>query len=501
MKIFSAKQVREWDAYTLTHEPVSSSALMERAAICCYKWLIRHFDPKTSFVIFCGTGNNGGDGLAIARMLVQANYKTFIYILEGNSRSEDFSANLARLQPLTKSIKLIYNDNFPVFDGDEVIIDSLFGTGINRPLTELGASVVTQINNSKQPIVSIDIPSGLIPDEPTPGDVIVRANYTLTFQVLKLAFMLPQSGKYCGELHVQNINLHTDYYNSVTTPFNTIDPEKIKEIYKPRTSFTHKYDFGHALLFAGSKNMMGAAVLCAHACLRAGAGLATLKTEEGTQTVIQSTLPEAISSTEKDWKILAVKKSAIGFGPGLEQDTNNQQLLGDIIKNYEGALVVDASGLQLLAIDVEILQRENNSPVILTPHTGEFEKLFGKTTNDFERLNLCIGKAAVFNCIIVLKGHHTAVVSPTGETWFNMNGNAGMATAGSGDVLTGIITGLLAQNYAPFEACIFAVYLHGMAGDIAAEKMSPESMIAGDIINNLGEAFKCIAKSVSGKYL
>ncbi|MEO6229723.1 MAG: NAD(P)H-hydrate dehydratase [Ferruginibacter sp.] len=496
MKLFTANNIRQWDAYTIEHEPINSIDLMERAANACYHWLIDHFNNDPHYIIFCGTGNNGGDGLAIARLLLLAEKSVQIFLLEEGKRSADFETNFARLQPLLNDSNIIIEENFSTIEKEAVIIDALYGTGLSRPLVGKSAEVVNAINRLKNKVISIDIPSGLFTDQDSTGNPIVIANHTLSFQTHKLAFMMTENGQYTGNIHILNIGLHQSFYNSTPTPFYTIDQNLISSIFKPRNQSSHKYNFGHALLYVGSKNMMGAAVLCAKACLKSGVGLVTVHTEEQTQAIIQTSLPESICSTESDWKTLAAKKAAIGIGPGMELLKTNETLLKELLYDFDGGLVVDASALQILVTNLNILNKKRSSPVILTPHTGEFEKLFGKTSNDFERLKLCMEKAKEHQCFIVLKGPHTLIASPDGEAYFNTTGNAGMATAGSGDVLTGILTGLLAQGYAEKDACILGVYLHGLAGDIGAKKISQEALISGDIIDYLGEAFKQVYTSL-----
>lgn len=493
MKIFSAAQIRQWDAYTIANEPISSVDLMERAASACCRWITDHFSGKNIYTIFCGTGNNGGDGLAIARMLLQAGNNISVHILESQHQSEDFKINLQRLQSLVSQLHLITEDNLLSIQKDAIIIDALFGTGLNRPPEHLAARLISCINQTNNIIISVDIPSGLFADTGSGSNAIIRATHTLSFQVSKPAFFLEENLLFTGDIHLLDIGLHAQFYKETPTDYNTIDPKKIESIFKPRNRFSHKYNFGHALLYAGSKDMMGAAILSAKACLRSGAGLVTVYTADATQAVIQSSFPEAITSTEKDFEILSLKKSAIGFGPGIGLSEENTTLLSTIISSYAGQLVIDATGLQIVAALTHLLQQRNSNPAILTPHKGEFERLFGKTANDFECINLATEKAAELNCYIILKGHHTLIVCPDGRKFFNTTGNAGMATAGSGDVLTGMLTGLLAQGYAAKDACLLAVYLHGTAGDIAAEKMSQEAMLAGDIIDCIGDAYKKIA--------
>jgi ADP-dependent NAD(P)H-hydrate dehydratase / NAD(P)H-hydrate epimerase len=275
----------------------------------------------------------------------------------------------------------------------------------------------------------------------------------------------------------------------------TIDAALIHTIYKPRDESSNKYNFGHALLFAGSKDMMGAAILCAKAVLRSGAGLVTVYTEERTESIIQIAVPEAITSTEKDFDAITHKKNAIGIGPGLEASTANSTLLKELIEKWDHPLVIDATALSLLKEYTQLLKERKQYPAILTPHTGEFEKLFGKTNNDADRIKLALAKAIELNCFIILKGPSTLIACPDGSNFFNSTGNAGMATAGSGDVLTGILTGLSAQGYSPLNTCLLGTYLHGLAGDIAAKKLSEEAMLSGDIIENLGAAFELIHSS------
>ena len=490
MKIFSAQQVREWDSYTIKHEPISSIDLMKRAAGECFQWLLQEFSGNNRFMIFCGPGNNGGDGLAIARKLSRAKKEVIVFILAHEKQSDDFIINLERLTTENINCRFITEDNFPSIEHNSVIIDALFGIGLNKPLEGIAGKLVEHINKSGQTIISIDIPSGLFADKTSLGNPIIKATRTISFQSKKLAFMLPENAAYIGDVRILNIGLNEKFYAQTETSFSIIDEALIKSIYKPRNNFSHKYDYGHALLYAGSKNMIGAAMLCSKAGLRSGAGLVTVHADEDTSPAIHIAIPEVITSHENNIEKETGKKNAVGIGPGLESSTHNSELLEKLILHFEPPLVIDAIALNLLAQFPEYLLQRKSNPAILTPHTGEFEKLFGKTANDFERIELAIHKASSLNCYIILKGHYTFVATPGGKGFFNSTGNPGMATAGSGDVLTGLITGLLARKYSQEEACVLGVYLHGIAGDIAAEKFSEEAMIAGDIIDCFGEAFK-----------
>lgn len=493
MKIFSASQIKEWDNHTISNEPVNSIDLMERAAGTCYKWITDHCNVKSNFIVVCGNGNNGGDGLAIARMLLQAKISTLVYLLQADKRSEDCSINLNRLKDLNVPlIEIADVKDFPALPPGSILIDALFGTGLNKPLEGMVGALVQHINQSGIPVISIDLPSGIFADISSTRNNCIHASHTLSFQCNKLAFMMAENEIHTGEISILDIGLQRDFYKNSSSGFATIDEDLIRSIYKPRKQSGHKYIYGHALLYAGSKNMMGAALLSAKACLRSGAGLVTVYTPEERMHIIQAALPEAISSDENDFEIITKKKSAIGIGPGLEISEANSSLLKKIITQWNGPLVIDASALQMLIPFADLLSGRKINPAIITPHAGEFEKLFGKTNNDFERTKLAIQKSAVLNCYIILKGHHTLIACPDGTAWFNTTGNSGMATAGSGDVLTGILTGLAAQGYSPKETCLLGVYLHGLAGDIAAGKLSEEAMIAGDITANLGKAFKAI---------
>ncbi len=495
MKIFTADQIRQWDQYTIQHEPIASIELMERAAAACTDWILQHCDYNKAFHIFCGNGNNGGDGLAIARMLFNAQINTSVYILKPGKRSSDCTVNYKRLVDENNSVIEIENEkDFPLIKEDDIIVDALFGTGLNKPLEGLTAALVNHVNSSGASIISIDVPSGLYADESSAGNTVINAKTTLSFQCYKKAFMMAENADHTGNIHILDISLDKNYYQQTASDFSVIDEQQVQSIYKPRKKFAHKYNFGHALLFAGSTNMMGAAVLCAEACLRSGAGLVTVHCKPGTGYVIQTALPEAIVSTEINLEKITHKKAAIGIGPGLEINEENSELLRNILNNTQQLLVIDASALSLLTTYLPLL-KSRNVPAILTPHTGEFEKLFGKSANDFDRVNLAIKKACDHNCYIVLKGHHTLIACPGGKAWFNNTGNSGMATAGSGDVLTGIITGLLAQGYTQEQACILGVYLHGCAGDFAATRHSAEAMIAGDITSHIGTVYLTLNKN------
>jgi ADP-dependent NAD(P)H-hydrate dehydratase / NAD(P)H-hydrate epimerase len=497
MKIFSTAQIKQWDVFTIKNEPISSVDLMERAATACYNWLIGKNFGRFHFRIFCGKGNNGGDGLAIARLLIQNNCKATVYILEfGNIGADDFQANLARLHECSTDIHFIQSpDFFPSINNDDVIIDALYGTGLNKPLDGISAALVNHINNSDAIKISIDLPSGLFADKSSIGNSIVKANHTLSFQNYKLAFLLPENENYCGEVHLLHIGLNTSFEENEWANFESTDEAMIKAIYKPRSKFANKGTYGHAALLCGSKGMMGAAVLSSLACLRSGVGKLTAYIPECGYDIIQTAVPEAMAFVAGEDYLSSATEienfNAIGIGPGIGIHQSHKKLLAGIFEKVRTPMVIDADALNIIAANKELL---NCIPPqsIITPHPKEFERLFGKTENDFERLILAETKSKELNIYIVLKGHYSFISTPHGTGYFNSTGNAGMATAGSGDVLTGIITGLLAQGYSPLESALSGVYLHGLAGDFAAAACSQEAMVAGDIIKGIGESFKTL---------
>jgi ADP-dependent NAD(P)H-hydrate dehydratase / NAD(P)H-hydrate epimerase len=497
MKILSAVQVREWDEYTIQHEPISSVNLMERAAGKCADWIMLQYPEVNSFAIFCGKGNNGGDGLVIARMLIENNYSASVYILEfGHKGTDDFQTNLARLHlyPQAEIHFIQSSGHFHPFAEGQIIVDALLGSGINRPLEGLTAELVKYINSSGCDIVSIDIPSGLFTDDSSKGLITVKARHTLSFQTYKLAFLFAENEEAIGEIHLLDIGLHPDYLTDVNAGYEMVDKTIIHRIYKPRKKFSHKGNFGHALLLAGSYGKIGAAILSAKACMRSGTGLLTCYLPKCGYVIMQSAVPEAMVVTDKNETIITSipedvnKFNSIGIGPGIGTSVETIQLLAEIFDSYKKPMVIDADALNCMGAQKSLLS-VIPAGSILTPHPKEFERLFGATTNNFEKASLAITKAKELNIIIVLKGHHTLIATPDGSAYLNSTGSAGMATGGSGDVLTGLLTGLLAQGYNSAEAAILGVYLHGLAGDIAVKELSMEAMVAADIIDNLSKAF------------
>jgi len=495
MQILGTQQVRAWDEYTILHEPVTSIDLMERAASACYDWLMRNNFEGNRFSVFCGKGNNGGDGLVIARMLAQSDHAVSVYIMEfGHKGTDDFQANLARLHETKAAIKFISSETtiYPIDEG-AIILDALLGSGINRPVDGLTAQVIQHLNQSGNAVIAIDIPSGLFVESSSAGNPIIQATHTLTFQCLKPAFMVAENAPYVGKIHVLDIDLHPGFLQTNTPVFHLADRSMVRSIIQPRNPFSHKGQYGYAALIAGSMGMMGAATLSAKACMRSGAGKLTCHIPAAGYIIMQLAVPEAMSKTETgtDYiqRISSLEKyDAIGIGPGLGQHASHAQLLQTVFQQYRLPMVIDADALNVLSANTHLLDQLPPGSV-LTPHPLEFERLFGKTANDFERISLVLQKAAQYNVFILLKGHHTFIATPAGRGFFNSTGNPGMATAGSGDVLTGMLTGLLAQGYTPQQTAIAGAYLHGLAGDLAVAYTAQPSLIASDIIEHIGSAF------------
>lgn len=496
MKILSVVQIREADQYTIQHEPIASIDLMERASRAFTNWFIKNYSVEKKITIFCGMGNNGGDGLAVARMLHQASYEVETYVVKHSDKSApDFDLNLKRLQ---EQSSVIFLENIPQSIEGEVIIDAILGSGLSRATEGLIKEIITFVNNLGKEIVSIDMPSGLFADSPNKvEDTIIKAHHTVSFQLPKLAFMLPQNEQFVGNWHLVDIGLHVDFIKKTETKYYFTDTQSIEKITKPRPRFSHKGTFGFGLLIAGSYGMMGAAILASKAAMRAGIGKLLVHIPSCGDEIMQISIPEAMISVDfdkefhqKTWhKSEFDSFSAVGIGPGIGVHGNIAKSIESIIDNCrEKPLLIDADGLNNLATKKgrDILKKLPPN-TILTPHPKEFERLIGAKTwqNDYERLQILSDFAVKYQIIVCLKGANTAIALPDGTIYFNSTGNAGMATAGSGDVLTGIILSFLAQGYTPHEAAILGVYEHGMAGDRATQKRSMRSVIASDIIEEI----------------
>ena len=500
MKIFTSAQIHELDHYTIEHEPVSSIDLMERAAQALTHAIREIYTPSVPIVVFAGPGNNGGDALAVARLLAEKDYTVSAYLFNiSRSLSPDCSVNKKRLQNtkrIHEFIEVIDEFNPPRLEQGMVVIDGLFGSGLNKPLAGGFASLVKYINASPAEVVSIDVPSGLMTEDNTYNVLanIIRATHTLTLQQPKLSFLFSKFQSIIGQLHVLDIHLSEKGIQKLETPYYIVEENDVRSRMLNRNAFAHKGQMGNALLIAGSYCMAGAAILAARACLRSGAGKVTVNSPKRNISILQVSVPEAIvqNGSEETFFTEAVDTEdydALGIGPGMGQSEQTAIALISQLRRTQCPIVADADALNMLANHRAWLQQLPKG-IILTPHPKELDRMEGHSADSYERLTKARNLAQRLQGYVILKGHYTAICMPDGHVIFNSTGNAGMATAGSGDVLTGILTGLLARGYKPQDACIVGVYLHGVAGDIAAQELGEESLVAGDIINYLPRAFK-----------
>ncbi len=498
MKLFTCKQIAEIDQLTMQLEPISSIDLMERASSQIADWLLLSIDNNHPIWFFAGPGNNGGDALAVARMMAGCNFNCTVFMADfGHELKNDPATNRQRLADQNKVVlkQIDSEDSIPDIPPGVIIIDGLFGSGLNKPLEGLAATIVQRINQSGVQVISIDVPSGLFGEDNSTNNLsnVIRAGQTLTFQFPKLSFLFPEHDEIVGNWEVLPIGLHPEAISQTESAYFFLTQEFISEKIKKRKKFSHKGTYGHALLIAGSYGKMGAAVLASEACLRAGVGLLTSHIPRLGYEIIQNSVPEAMTSIDSsDTEFTQFPDlspfSAIGIGPGLDKKTISQDAFKELLYAKPEKMVVDADALNILSENQDWyrLLPEN---AILTPHPKEFERLAGTTSNSFERLQTQVKFSIQNKVIVICKGAHTCITFPDGRVFFNSTGNPGMATAGSGDVLTGIILGLLAQNYTSEDAALIGVFLHGLSGDLAAAGLGEHSLIAGDIIAHLGKAF------------
>lgn len=503
MKIFPTAAVKRIDAYTIEHEPIPSIMLMERAAVALTRAILGRY-PQGSFAVFAGQGNNGGDALAVARMLAVAGRRVDVWMVaRAECLSPDCATNLQSLQAMAAgglfALYLHYvNDDFtpPQIESDAVMIDGLFGSGLTRPVQGLYAAVINYINSQPCDVVAIDIPSGLMGEDNSCNNYsnIVKATVTYTLQFPKLSMLFAENAPYVGEFETLDISLSKEAMENEPTPYLLTKATDIGPLLPRRAKHAHKGNFGRALLVAGSEGMAGASVLAARAALRSGVGLLTLCVPRCNNEIVQRSVPEAmtiLSSTESYISTMPAtdKYTAVAVGPGLGQVPATEEALLALIDGCRVPMVVDADALNILSRNREYLARLPQGSII-TPHIGEFTRLAGDCSNSYERLQQAVELASKNNICIVLKGAYSAVVTPQGTVFFNTTGNAGMATGGSGDTLTGILLALLAQGMDAPSAAQLGVYIHGFAGDIAAARVGETALIASDIIESLPEAWE-----------
>lgn len=501
MKIFTSSQIHELDRYTIEKENIKSIDLMERAAKAVTHAITERWSSLTPIVVFAGHGNNGGDALAVARMLANEGYKvkTFLFNIS-DKLSDDCNTNKQRLLESKASkgfVEVTTQFDPPELTEDTLVVDGLFGTGLNKPLAGGFAALIKYINQSLAKVVSIDIPSGLLSEDNSYNvrANIIRANLTLSFHQPKLAFLFSDNQAFLGEVKILDIRLSQEFINKKEANYSILEEADIRKLLLPRNDFDHKGTMGNALIIAGCYSMAGAAILVSRACLRAGVGKTTVHTPRANNTIMQTAVPEAIVHLDHEETAFSEAIDtdgfdALGIGPGLGKLENTAIALIAQIRRAQCPIVADADALNILASHRAWMQQLPKG-IIMTPHPKELDRLTGApTNNDYERLVRASDLAKSTQGYVLLKGHNSALCLPDGNIAFNSTGNSGMATAGSGDVLTGIITALLARGYSQTNACLVGMYLHGLAGDLAAREVGKESLIASDIINYLPKAFR-----------
>ena len=498
--VLTAEQVRKADAHSIAHEPITSIDLMERAARACAE-VLKELHPvkNVGFLVLAGCGNNGGDGLAIARMCAANGTRVRVLLCHYKPElSADALTNLERLESSAVDVvHLEVGSVLPPPLDNEVVIDALLGAGLDRPISGWLKEVVQQVNRWPNQVISIDLPSGLFAQDNTTNDpkAIIQADHVLTLEVPKLALLLPDNGPWVGQWHRIRIGLDRSFIHALGSKELLVEEQDVREFMPERPRTAHKGTFGHALLVAGSEGKAGAAVLAAHACARSGTGLITVQLPLGLQPAMNAALPEAMTLTDALDKRSSpegtTRFSVVGIGPGIGTGDVAARMLKRMVQDASTPLVLDADALTIL--------RENRTwlaflpkRTVLTPHPKEFDRLTEPSATGFERLGKARSFAIRFGIVLVLKGANTAVCSPDGTVYFNPTGNPGMAKGGSGDALTGIITGLLAQGVEPVSAAVLGVYAHGLAGDLAAEELGMDAMLPTDLIDHLPLAWRRI---------
>ncbi|SHJ11957.1 bifunctional ADP-dependent NAD(P)H-hydrate dehydratase/NAD(P)H-hydrate epimerase [Pseudozobellia thermophila] len=496
MKLFNAKQIYAADKFTIEKQNITSTQLMEQAAVQLFNWLhLRMQGAQVKIHLFCGIGNNGGDGMALARHLQEHGYNIGVYVVNySKKRSEDFLVNLERLKDRKVWPDFLEDgSSFPEISKEDIIVDAIFGIGLNRTPDDWVVSLFDHLHRTQAFILSVDIPSGLFTDRvPERKEAVIKSNFTLSFQVPKLVFFLPDTGNYVQQWEVLDIGLDVQFLMETETDYELIGKHEVLPLYKPREKYSHKGTYGHALIIGGSFGKMGAVHLAAKACLHSGSGLVSVLVPKCGVLPLQTNLPEAmVVADDDDERITKIEvpiaPTVIGVGVGLGTDKRTAKALSDFLEGNKVPLVVDADGLNILSNTPSLLDKLPPQSV-LTPHPKELERLIGPWKDDFEKLEKAKGFSKKYDCILVIKGHHTLTVY-NGRGYVNTTGNPGMATGGSGDVLTGVITGLMAQGYEPLYAAVFGVYLHGRAGDIMVEGKGYQALLASDVSEGIGQAF------------
>lgn len=481
---------------SIEKQGITSEDLMERAASLVFQEVhSRLNNSKNTIRVFCGIGNNGGDGLVVARLLQEQGYKVKVYVVAySEKRSNDFKANFEKLKLNPETIES--EEQFPEIVEEDWVIDAIFGIGLNRGIKGWIACLVERINQSGAYKIAIDMPSGLFADRvPAVDDAVINADLTLSFQSPKLVFLLPQTMDHVGEFKILDIGLDKDFLEGLETDLRLTTKKEAFSIYRPRKKNSHKGNYGHAMVIGGSYGKIGSVILAARAVLKAGAGLCTLFIPRCGYSIAQTNFPEAMVLTDTDDEKLtdidvSLDPDVVCFGMGAGKQPDTVEAFKQLLQKTDKPMLIDADGLNMLSEHRELLPLLPKETV-LTPHPKELERLIGEWEDDFQKIEKVRNFVIDHEVILVLKGAFSFIFSKD-KVFINSSGNPGMATAGSGDVLSGVITGLLSQKYEPINAAVLGVYLHGKAGDVAAEMKGQEALVSGDISEYLGAAFKYI---------
>ena len=502
MKLFTREQLQLWDSATIERHYNASSELMQVAANLCTETLL-DCAQGSMYVFFCGTGNNGGDGLAMAHLLHNQQIAVHVIVVGDPARgSADFRQNLQHA--IDGDLPLHFMNAAPSelnLDKDAVVVDAIFGLGLNRKIDGWIAQLIMTINELPNCVVSIDIPSGLIADALVEqSGAIISADYTLTLELPKRSMLFPENDKYVGKMIVVHLALDESFHVETPCAWKYLDDAEVRPLLLERQKFAHKGSYGHLHVIAGSRGMMGACTLACYAAMRTGAGKVTASVTQGGLYVLQTAVPEVLCSVvDGDDELAGFTRvegvNALLLGPGCGLGKDATALVDQVLSLMHTQLLIDADALNIIAR--KGWQSRIPKGAILTPHIGEFDRLFGKHNNHFERLETQLRASSELNVTIVVKGANSRITTPLGAVYINATGNPGMATAGSGDVLSGIIGGLLVQGYSAHDASLLGVFLHGLAGDIAADTRGMESLIARDIIEYIGDAYAFIREAHS----
>ncbi|NAS30406.1 NAD(P)H-hydrate dehydratase [Flavobacteriaceae bacterium R38] len=496
MKIFSANQIYEADKFTIKKQEITSYELMERSGTVIFDWIhTRLQGAQVKIHVFCGIGNNGGDGLVVSRHLVTHGYNVETYILNfSDNHSKDFLKNLDKIKDLKHWPSLINCvDDFPEINKEDIVVDAIFGIGLNRRPEVCTTDLIRHINKSEAFTLAVDVPSGMHMDqEPESEDLVVHANYVLTLQSPKLPFFLPQTGIYINDWEVLDIGIDQEYIQQTAVETYLIEKQEILQVYTPRAKFSHKGSYGHSLIIGGSYGKIGAALLASKACLNTGAGLVTSYTPKCGYSIIQTAFPEGMVVTDAEENYISkidfeISPSVIGMGMGMGMHDKTVKAFKDFLEANKKPLVLDADAINILAENESLLEKVPPQ-TILTPHPGELKRLIGQWKDDFDKIKMAKAFAKKYDVILIIKGAHSMVIYD-GKAYINNTGNPGMATAGSGDVLAGIITGFISQGYEQLTSAIFGVYLQGKAGDLAILKTGYQALTASRLIDYIGDAF------------